>query len=537
MANRSIFSSSPGKYVPPTDTINHAGGRGYATSPQHTLAQIVCTGTFNGTYYVSGEEQLGTILAVARQCDPEFVAKAAIYGFEHGYMKDAPALLTAYLTTIKEEYPAVLLQSAFHRTIKNGKMLRNFVQMIRSGVVGRKSLGTLPKRLVQDWLASRSVRALINDSVGDKPSLADVIKMVHPRPENDERRSLYAWLIGKWNQSSKLPEEVLSLERFRKDSTSPVPNVEFRLLTSGNLTPAHWTAIAKNAPWQMTRMNLNTFARHSVFEDPAMVKIIAERLRDKGTVSRSWVFPYQLLAAYYQTKGNTPPEISEALQDAMEIATENVPAFEGKVVVCPDVSGSMSSPITGHQAKGATSLVRCIDVASLISAVVVRNNKTATVLPFSDRLFVPRDGIGINPRDSVMTNAEKLASLGGGGTACSLPLSWLNKDHQSADLVIYVSDSESWADYVNGPGTTFSYRSASIPGALANEWSFFKARNPKAKLVLIDLTPNTTSQVKTDKDVLLVGGFSDKVFDVIRDFVDSSGEADFWVKKINEIKL
>ena len=28
-------------------------------------------------------------------------------------------------------------------------MLRNFVQIMRSGVVGRKSLGTLPKRLVQ----------------------------------------------------------------------------------------------------------------------------------------------------------------------------------------------------------------------------------------------------------------------------------------------------------------------------------------------------------------------------------------------------
>ena len=30
-------------------------------------------------------------------------------------------------------------------------MLRNFVQIIRSGVVGRKSLGTTPKRLVRGW--------------------------------------------------------------------------------------------------------------------------------------------------------------------------------------------------------------------------------------------------------------------------------------------------------------------------------------------------------------------------------------------------
>jgi len=31
------------------------------------------------------------------------------------------------------------------RVINNGKMLRNFVKIVRSGVAGRKSLGTAPK--------------------------------------------------------------------------------------------------------------------------------------------------------------------------------------------------------------------------------------------------------------------------------------------------------------------------------------------------------------------------------------------------------
>ena len=48
-----------------------------------------------------------------------------------------------------------------------------------------------------------------------------------------------------------------------------------------------------------------------------------------------------------------PREVREALQDAMEIAIANVPAIDGKVYVCPDVSGSMHSPVTGHR-KGAT---------------------------------------------------------------------------------------------------------------------------------------------------------------------------------------
>jgi 60 kDa SS-A/Ro ribonucleoprotein len=56
---------------------------------------------------------------------------------------------------------------------------------------------------------------------------------------------------------------------------------------------------------------------------------------------------------------------SDALQEAMEIAIENVPLIDGTVFLCPDVSGSMASPLTGHRA-GATSAVRCIDVAALV---------------------------------------------------------------------------------------------------------------------------------------------------------------------------
>ena len=60
-------------------------------------------------------------------------------------MKDMPALLCAVLAS---RAPG-LLAEVFDRVIDDGRMLRNFVQIMRSGVVGRKSLGTLPKRLVQ----------------------------------------------------------------------------------------------------------------------------------------------------------------------------------------------------------------------------------------------------------------------------------------------------------------------------------------------------------------------------------------------------
>ena len=96
------------------------------------------------------------------RCDPLFVAKAALYARSRGAMKDMPALLAAWLTVADPD----LAVRVFGRVIDNGRMLRNFVQIMRSGAVGRTSLGTRPKRLVQLWLEQASMRGA--DAGGDR---------------------------------------------------------------------------------------------------------------------------------------------------------------------------------------------------------------------------------------------------------------------------------------------------------------------------------------------------------------------------------
>src|SRR5262249_12108426 len=150
----------------------------------------------------------------------------------------------------------------------------------------------------------------------------------------------------------------------------------------------------------------------------------------------------------------------------------------GQVYVCPDVSGSMQSPVTGRR-KGATTMVRCVDVAALVASALIRRNPTAEVLPFEEAVV----DVKLSARDTVLTNAERLASIGGGGTAVSAPLAALNARRAKGDLVVIVSDSESWVDATSARGTE-----------TLREWSAFRARNPKARLVLIDLQPHLTTQ-------------------------------------------
>jgi hypothetical protein len=115
---------------------------------EQQLAQLAVTGTLNHTFYAEAQHQLEDMLAAAQMVEPEFLAKTAIYARQRGFMKDAPALLLAWLSMLQTPHFGL----AFDRVVDNGKMLRTFVQIMRSGATGRKSLGTRPKRMIRHWL-------------------------------------------------------------------------------------------------------------------------------------------------------------------------------------------------------------------------------------------------------------------------------------------------------------------------------------------------------------------------------------------------
>lgn len=517
MVNTQLFPTLKGRGPAAADTVNEAGGAAYALKPRHALAQLAVTGCLNQTYYAGAAAQLDKVLELAAQVDAAFVARTAIYARERGYMKDMPALLLASLA----QRDVALFAQAFPRVVDNGKMLRNVVQILRSGRVGRQSLGTRPKKLVQNWLCEASEKQLLNASVGNAPSLADVVRMVHPKPAQAWRGAWFAWLIGRAYDAAALPPITQAYEAYKQDRSGAAPEVPFQMLTALALTSNQWAQIAQNGSWQMVRQNLNTFARHGVFGTAKTVKAVAAKLRDASSIAKARVLPYQLLAAYKATDETVPHELREALQDAMEVALQNVPQFAGRVVVCPDVSGSMSSAVTGRRGS-ATSAVRCIDVAALVAAALLRNNPGTQVLPFEQKVVK----LALNPRDSVMSNAAKLAAIGGGGTNCSAPLAWLNEQKAGADLVVLVSDNESWMD---------SRRHGATQTMV--EWERFKNRNPKARLVCIDIQPTAHTQAAERGDVLNVGGFGDDVFKVLAMFAAGELGADHWVGLIEDVAL
>ena len=70
-----------------------------------------------------------------------------------------------------------------------------------------------------------------------------------------------------------------------------------------------------------------------------------------------------------------------------------------------------------------------------------------------------------------------------------------------------------------------------------NEWSQFKARNPQARMVCIDLQPYGTTQAQERDDIMNVGGFSDQVFELLADVAAGRSGRDHWVQQVQSTRL
>jgi 60 kDa SS-A/Ro ribonucleoprotein len=287
-----------------------------------------------------------------------------------------------------------------------------------------------------------------------------------------------------------------------------------------------WKALARQMGPQALRMNLNTLQRHGVCEDPEMVQYVAGRLSDAAEIRRARQFPYQYLAAFLNAEDSVPFPVRAALEQAAEHACGNVPQLPGPVVVGLDVSGSMTWPITGSRGgRAAVRKMRCVDVAALFAAAVVRRNPGSVVIPFDTRAY----SVEVSAGERILALAARLSRYGGGGTDSSAPLAEACRAHRERRFAgcVLVSDNESWVG-TGRYGTT----------AVLTQWQRFVGNQVRPheadftgpKLVCIDLQANTTAQAPGRSDILNVGGFSDAVFEVVSAFLRDNGHT--FVKEV-----
>ena len=517
MANKNIFKNK--KLLPSATTTNNAGGIAYAVSDKNALARLCATGTLGNTFYSTAEADLVKILDLCGRVPLSFVGQLAVYCRQKGLLKDIPALLLAYFVINSADYDFEQVQSVFNDVVNNGKMLKNFVQIIRSGQLGRKSLGTRSSRLVNAWLNAREPESLFKDNIGNDPSLRDVLMLSHPKGKNASQNAMFKYIMD-GTYSKLLPADVRSYEKWKAGEIEFTPEIPFEYLTNRSLSADEWSEVLQTCSWQVLRMNLNTFQRHNVFDNPINIKIAANRLADPKALPK-FVYPYQI---YTSSKfADVAPAIQDGLASALENSLANVKAFSQNITVLTDISTSMASPVTG--ARGTVnSKIRCVDVAALISSIILSKNPNTKCIAFND-------GVGlanINKNRTIIENTAGLAAMLSGGTNTGNALAHLNRIIDQSPVVLIVSDNQSWITKKN-----FDHFHSTTP-ALA-EWEKYRRRVKNAKLICLDLQPEASAQVPEREDVLHIGGWSESVFEIICQFIDG-GTASF-VEEIEKVEL
>ncbi len=189
--------------------------------------------------------------------------------------------------------------------------------------------------------------------------------------------------------------------------------------------------------------------------------------------------------------------------------------------------------------------MRCVDVAALFAAAILRRNPDSVVIPFDTQAYK----VKVDPSDSILSLSARLSKYGGGGTDCSLPFVEANKlsegrgryAKQAFAGIVLVSDNESWITS-GRPHFNNHYSGYGQNGStgVMTQWEKFKKTQrglgvADPKLVCIDIQPYGTSQAPERDDILNIGGFSDDVFNVVSSFLQN--DASRFVREVESLEL
>ena len=511
--------------TPVPDTKNLAGGRAYSLTAEEQLAKFAVTGCFGSTFYQSAEEALSSLLNILPQVSPEFLEKAISYSKNSGLMKDMPAFLLLWGVRNHMSYD---FRAAYADTVRNVGDILRITKIITSGVLGFRNFGSRLRRLTTTALLAQKDYKLMFET-GNSPSVKDVINLLHPKATALDTVEAFRYLTGDRSKLIKanlsdtaglvldLNQGNINFSDLSKDSKAELArNIDIRLFQNWKLNKKDWETVSQSCGFTTALFNLNTFHRNDAFSTQKSIANTVSNLTEGATKTRIW--PYRLFTAAKNMELGHPirPYMGSILSKILEKNKEKLD-LPSSIALCIDISSSMLSPITGSgHAKDST--VNCVDVAGIFAAMLRENCEDTAVVLFN----TDAQAFKHSNKDAFQV-AEGIAKLATGGTCCEASIHHLVKNNSKAELVIMISDNESWAQFHNhnkSPSWNW-YGNNNTPNpikGLREAWNTYKAKVPNAKLVLLDLTPNMTTQLVDGDSVLNLAGFNSNILPLISQF-------------------
>jgi hypothetical protein len=236
----------------------------------------------------------------------------------------------------------------------------------------------------------------------------------------------------------------------------------------GKLDARFWEAMIPNMGIFAIVRNLRNFEEAKISKDAQ--NLVRSKLSDPETIRKSRMFPLRFFTAFVALNSLT---YGRELEEAIDLATSNVPSLPGKTLIMVDLSGSMDYPMSDK------SDVKRIAPASIFAAALAIRAEHPTLVGFSEAT----SEIKVNKTNSVLLLTKDIVTaVPHMGTQ-----TWqaVQKHFAGHDRVIILTDEQADSYYGASdpakvvPGTTplytfnvAGYRAGHAPSGKKNRYTF-----------------------------------------------------------------
>jgi hypothetical protein len=484
------FNSKKISIVGP-DTVNLAGGQAFQESPELELVSLLLTSMVQDQFYRSAEDQILRLDILVDKLigsgGAYFCAQACLYARREFGLRSITHLLAAQLARkargldwTKDFYNAIVYRpddmlEIMALVLGGGKNVPN---ALKDGFA--RALGRLDAYSLGKYKGER--RAV---------KMVDVINLTHPKSTEPIDRLIH----GRLEAAQTWEAGLSDVGQRAKDDTE-----------KQELKAALWADLIKKKKLGYLALLRNVRNIAEQVTDKEVMEIAVDALQNRAMIKKSLVFPFQIHTAYDAICGdnhgsylyNGPvgnrkpidPVVERAfmlaLQNAAEIALDNVPKFSGDTLIAMDLSGSMISTAVGSSTTAK--------IGGLFAAILWKANPGADLMEFGSRaVFTTKKMVG----DSLFSIVDYLSAACYGGTNFHEIFRVAKRWY---DRVIIISDCQAWEEHTTPARDLAQYRART--GADPHIFS-------------LDLCGMGTLQFPESK-VYAMAGFSDKIFEVMK---------------------
>ncbi len=487
---------------------NSSGGFSFAVDDWKRLERFLILGNEGGSYYATEKTLTIENATCVRNCLNEDAARAvnlivAISDSGRAPKNDPAVFALAIAAAHKNPVARRLAEAALPQVCRIGTHLFQFVEAVK----GFRGWGAGLRRAVSRWYAGKTADALAYQVAKyrqrDGMSHRDVLRMAHPQFDDAGAHAAIArWItadgelgdrvVKRGEQESAyaaLPaRELPAFLRAADEAKHCQRNRLAKLIIQHDLprecVPTEalndieiWAALLVKMPLTAMVRNLGKMTSIGLLKPGSgHTKAVCDKLADREYIRKSRLHPLAILVAAktygsgHGDKGKLSwqpvSRINDALDAAFYIAFDNVEPTSKRIMLALDVSGSMTSTISG------TSITNR-EAAACLALVTARTEQNHTIVAFTavggrsawgsfggmhgggDPELTPLDIASCSRLTDVL---EKTGNLPFGGTDCSIPMRWALKNKVEIDAFQVYTDSETWAGPVHPSQALVQYR-------------------------------------------------------------------------------